>query len=176
MKEIEIDVNRVRELLDYDPDTGRFTWKLSRMWKIHIGDEAGFVNKQGYRRIKFDKKVYLAHRLAWAHFYMQDPGQMEIDHIDKNISNNTIINLRLASHSQNMRNKNIYSNNTSGVIGVCFRKDRKKWRSEILINGKTIRLGLFKNKQDAIRSRIEAEDRYLTDGFIPDNPGREIIY
>jgi hypothetical protein len=166
-----IDIDRLRDLLDYDSTTGRFTWRISR-GTAKVGDEAGGIDKKGYRRIKFDNVQFLGHRLAWVIYYGEDPGELQIDHIDRNPSNNSISNLRLASHSQNQRNINIYSGNISGVIGVYFHKIKKKWVSQIKINGENIYLGTFINKQDAINARISAEDRYFTDGFIPDNPGR----
>jgi hypothetical protein len=174
MRHKPIDVNRLREVLDYDPDSGKFTWRIS-IGKGKVENEAGRLNKRGYRVIGFDNTQYLAHRLAWSWYYGEDPADLQIDHIDKDKSNNEINNLRLASSSQNKRNTNIWCNNTSGTIGVSFDIRDKKWRVTIQINGERIQVGRFIHKADAINARLEAEDRYYNDGFTPNNPGREII-
>ena len=97
-------------------------------------------------------------------FHGIDPLEKLVDHIDGDKSNNKINNLRLASKSENGRNRvNLPSNNTSGVIGVCWDKKAKKWKAFIMINGKQKHLGYFINIEDAIKARKEAEIKYFGD-------------
>lgn len=84
-----------------------------------------------------------------------------VDHIDRNKLNCTRNNLRICSHQQNSINTNIPKNNTSGIIGVSFSKEKNKWRANININRKQLHLGYFNNIEDAIQSRLIAEKTYF---------------
>ena len=84
----------------------------------------------------------------------------EIDHINRNILDNRKSNLRFVTHSKNMRNAKIQSNNKSGIKGVHWCKEIKKWQALIGINNKQINLGYFINKGDATNARICAEKKY----------------
>ena len=153
-------LEELKEFLDYNPDTGIFTWIKGRQ-SIKVGQVAGKANGNGYLRIRFKGIKYFAHRLAYYMYHGIDPLEKLVDHIDGDKSNNKINNLRLASKSQNGRNRvNLPSNNTSGVIGVCWDKKAKKWKAYIMINGKTKHLGYFINKEDAIKARKEGEIKY----------------
>lgn len=88
------------------------------------------------------------------------------DHTDRNPLNNRKYNLRNATFSENARNKSVQKNNTSGVTGVSWDTSRNKWESRISINGKSIILGRFVEKDDAIRSRLESEKKYFRE-FAP---------
>ena len=90
-----------------------------------------------------------------------DDSEILVDHIDRNPLNNRRSNLRLANKSTNAMNCNTRVDNTSEIIGVSFRKDRDRWRSYITLNSKTRALGNFKNKDDAIKARLEAEVKYF---------------
>lgn len=89
------------------------------------------------------------------------PSGFEIDHISHNKNDNRKENLRIVTSQENMMNKNLYSNNTSGVAGVSFDKSCEKWFAQITLNGKHIFLGYFSNKEDAIKARLEAEIKYF---------------
>ncbi len=67
----------------------------------------------------------------------------EIDHRDGNGLNNQRSNLRFCTHAENMRNRNIQKNNTSGYKGVSWNKNARKWQAVIKYNGTHIYLGLF---------------------------------
>ena len=109
-----------------------------------------------YAAISFNGKQTLLHR------YILKPQQGEIiDHIDRNPLNNTRQNLRIATFQLNSLNRNMQKNNTSGVVGVSYAKDRNKWTSQIKVNNKTISLGHFLKKEDAIKVRKEAELLYF---------------
>ena len=84
-----------------------------------------------------------------------------VDHIDKNTFNNKLSNLRITDNTNNVRNASLSKNNTSGIIGVNFRKDRNKWRAFIMVNKKQISLGLYECVDDAIKARLKAELKYF---------------
>jgi len=154
-----ISQNRLKKTLKYDPESGLFTWLTSTSNRVKVGQSAGTKHSMGYRSIKVDGRIYLAHRLAW--FYVYGAWPKEIDHIDHNKTNNKIKNLRDTCHTDNMRNQKLRSTNNSGVMGVTWDKDRGKWQCRIRFNNKTIHIGRFYNIQDAIDARCKAEKEYF---------------
>lgn len=88
------------------------------------------------------------------------------DHIDRNTFNNTRTNLRICSHRENSINASLNKKNTSGVIGVAWKKDKKKWKAYISTNYKQIHLGYFEDKNSAILARLNAEKEYFKE-FAP---------
>jgi hypothetical protein len=77
------------------------------------------------------------------------PKNKQIDHIDHNRLDNRKCNLRLCTNQENSRNKGLNLNNTSGVKGVYFDKQLKKWRARITINYKSVHLGIFDDLEEA---------------------------
>ena len=149
---------RLKGLLDYDPETGVFIWKVANANRIRVGDVAGTLNNRGYLYIGINKKRFLAHRLTFLYMEGYFP-ENQIDHIDRNKINNSWSNLREVSQTCNMRNKSIMKNNKSGVIGINWNKESKKWMARIR-TPKTVYLGLFENIIDAAKARWEAEVKY----------------
>ena len=82
------------------------------------------------------------------------------DHQNKNKLDNRRINLRPCTYSQNNMNIGIRIDNTSGIIGVYWFSRDKKWKAQINIDGKTKNLGTFIDKEDAIKTRLNAESKY----------------
>jgi len=158
-----LSVERLRELLDYDPTTGILTWKVRRGGKARAGSRGGGRHSKGYLQISIDGVRHFAHRLAWAiHHGAMPPRGIQVDHMDGNPANNRIDNLRLATHAENQRNRqNLGRRNSSGSTGVAWYIRDQKWRARIKVNGKTIHLGLFTNKQDAIEARRLAEAKHF---------------
>ena len=152
----ELSQERLKELLEYDEDTGIFIWKVSRSGNIKSGTVAG-SKLQGYSIIMIDRINYKAHRLAWLYVHGYFPENF-IDHKNGIRYDNRISNLREVSKSCNGQNCKIHSNNKSGYNGVSWEKTKKKWRSQIKINTKHIFLGLYDCKLDAGLARITAED------------------
>lgn len=158
MKE-KLTQDRLKELLDYDPDTGVFINKIDRGTKIKAGSLAGWIDKTtGYRRINIKDKQYYAHRLAflWMDGYLPENN---IDHKDRNRLNNKWSNIREASQSCNLRNSNISKNNKSGITGVHWGSRENRWIVQICIP-KNIYVGSFDNLLDSAKARWEAEVKY----------------
>ena len=150
---------RLRELLEYFPETGIFRWRVSPARNVKVGDIAGCLNGKGYLQIKIDGKLHSAHRLAWLYTHGTWPAD-QIDHINRDRSDNRILNLREATPAENGRNMSKASNNTSGYPGVYWRKARQKWQAQITHLGERIHLGYFTEKSDAIAARQAAEIKY----------------
>ncbi|MCK5236051.1 MAG: HNH endonuclease [Deltaproteobacteria bacterium] len=151
---------RLKEILDYNSETGIFVWiKLSGR-RASIGDIAGsFHDGTGYIRIGIDGKNNQAHRLAWLYVYGDLPlGQ--IDHINHIRTDNRIENLRAVSSQENSRNCVMRSANTSGFTGVYWSRQRNKWKAQIMIDGKCIYLGSFTTISEAITARSSANHKY----------------
>ena len=140
--------DRLKQLLNYDPETGKFTWRVS-VSTVRTGNTAGTTDPKGYVRIAIDRKVYAAHRLAWLYAHGSWPAN-EIDHINRQRSDNRICNLREADRSLNCHNSNIRKDNISGHRGVGWHKHQKKWRARISLSGQMKELGYFKDKESAI--------------------------
>ena len=160
----DIDVEVLRELLNFNPNTGIFTWKVTRSNKIPVGVIAGSLGKNRYTRIKINKVLYSAHRVAWCLSYGEWPKD-QIDHINGIRSDNRLINLRLSTQIDNHRNQKMYTNNTSGVMGVYWCKAVNKWSARIRINYKVLYLGLFADLEDAKEARRKAEIQYAFDPY-----------
>jgi hypothetical protein len=138
---------RLRELMDYNPDTGEFTWLRGRA-RTARGTVAGHRCPDGYISIKIDREPNLAHRLAWLYMTGEWPSN-DLDHRDLNRSNNAWSNLRLASPSLNQANTTKRERNTTGYKGVVYWPKRGKWSSSIMVRGKRMFLGMFDSAAEA---------------------------
>ena len=152
----------LRSILHYDPETGIFTWKVSTSRRVKAGDAAGCQDGQGYRQIKVQSRLYQAHRLAWLYVYGEWP-KLNIDHINRNRSDNRISNLRDVSQKQNGQNAGKPSSNTSGHTGIYWHKRDSKWVAQIRHSYKLIHLGCFTDREEAIAARKAAEKLYWSD-------------
>lgn len=180
------DVELLRKLLDYDPESGELTWRerdcsvfndtpgrsakhSCRLWNDRNAGKPALhsIDNCGYRRGSLLGRKMLSHRAAWAIFYGQWPENY-IDHINGNRADNRIQNLRDVTRAENQKNQRMNCLNTSGALGVCLFKPTGKWSAEIKVGGEKFHLGYFSCKEDAIAARKAAECRY---GFHP-NHGR----
>lgn len=139
----------LEDVLRYEPDTGKFFWLVARPRKIRAGDLAGYTNPFGYIEIRYNKRNYRAHRVAWYLHTGQDPRTLHIDHINGNPTDNRIANLRLATPSQNAKNMRKRENTTSTYKGVSWHKKGGKWQAQIRVDGLNIYLGYFATQLDA---------------------------
>ena len=156
-----LDSTRLRKLVNYNHETGIFTWLYKPRQNTNAGDVAGYKNDAGYQLIKIDGYAYRAHRLAWLYTYGKWP-EGQIDHINQIKHDNRIVNLRDVTVKQNQENRPIRTDNSSGCTGVSWNSDTSKWRVVINSNGKNIHLGLFENFDDAVSERRLAEQQYWT--------------
>jgi hypothetical protein len=147
-----INQKRLKDLLEYNPETGIFIWKVRTSKRVKIGDVAGCENSRGYVYIKVDNKNYRSHRLAWLYMTGEFPPDC-IDHINGITNDNRWINLRSVTHSENMKNQKKLKNNISGHQGVSWDKPTEKWVARHTINNKLIHLGYFTNIEDAVAAR-----------------------
>ena len=160
----------IKKLFNYNPETGIFTWKPRSKEHLawngkHAGKVAGSTTSR-YVIIYIRRKPFRAHRLAWIYVY-GDILFGDLDHENREKKDNRISNLRLATRSQNMRNYLLSKNNISGVRGISWNKQFFRWEAYIEINKESIHLGVFKDFDDAVKARYEAEIKY---NFVDFNP------
>jgi len=142
----ELTRERLCELLDYNPETGVFTWRISRGWR-KPGTPAGKIQTDGYRQIPIDGRQYLAHRLVWFWHHGKWPDY-EIDHTDHNRLNNRIENLRDVERHVNIANRRSY--NASGFKGVSRKSKGSGFFARLTrIDGTTDYLGTFRSAEEA---------------------------
>jgi len=145
-------VEELKFVLDYNPDTGHFTWKARQLdcntRRPRAGKIAGSTYGSGHRVIRVNKIRYMAHRLAWAMFYKEEPPPL-IDHRNGNPADNRIANLREATRAQNAINSKLYRNSKSGIKGVAWNNLTKKWTASICVGGKSLHLGSFDDRDSA---------------------------
>lgn len=144
-----IDEDLIRSLFDYQD--GCLVWAVNK-GRAKVGQKA-CVNSTGYKTFKVCGKQYLEHRLIWAWHKM--PHAENLDHINGNYLDNRIENLRPATHSENMRNSKLRTDNNSGVKGVYWCKIRNLWKVQIWANGKQQYIGKFKELKDAAAAAID---------------------
>lgn len=147
---------RLKELLEYDPETGVFVWKITRRGKAKAGARAGAINNNGYEHIWIDQIAYKSHRLAWLYVNGSWPARA-IDHINRIKSDNRITNLREATKAQNGWNRGKNSNNTSGYPGVSWHKTVGKWSARIRIDSARKHLGYFDTPEEANAAYVRAK-------------------
>lgn len=149
---------RLKTLFSYNSANGLFT-------RIKTTGNRGKVGKvldtpcdsRGYLKIGIDGYSYYTHRLAWLYMTGEFPDN-SIDHVDHNKENNKWLNLREATHKVNGQNRGLSSNNTSGIHGVCWRKDRSKWVVYIGDGKSRENLGNYSNLLDAVSIRKSREN------------------
>ena len=141
----------------YEYRDGELFYKISPLPKIKVGSKAGTVNT-GYIKVNIGTKKYQAHRIIWMMQYGYLPK--EIDHINCNKLDNRIENLREVNRTQNRYNINSYKNNTSGIKGVSWKADLKKWQVSVNVDGNRKYIGVFKDIELAELVAMEARNKY----------------
>lgn len=168
----KISIEEFYKYVSYDAETGDFTriniYNDDVRRIDNIGKIIGNPSSNGYLEITVGHSKFSAHKLAWYFIYGEVPSE-NIDHIDGNKQNNKISNLRLRSPLENMRNRGINKNNSTGYNGV-YLSSNGKYRARIKIEGKLIGLGTFVNFEDAVKARKEANEFY---GFDENHGERE---
>lgn len=159
-KSAVINSEGLREVIRYDPDTGWFFW-VNAGHKIKAGQRADKPDSdEGYLCINLNNRSFKAHRLAWVYMHGPIPSGMDIDHINRNRSDNKIENLRLCTRAQNCQNTaKPRSNNSTGFLGVSYQKQCKKFVAYIGVNGKRTTIGRYNTAEEASAAYLEAKRR-----------------
>ncbi|WP_298702471.1 HNH endonuclease [uncultured Brevundimonas sp.] len=144
-------VERLREMLEYDPETGELFWRRR---------PAGTINSEGYSQVSIDGKTILSHRVIFAMMTGAFPSE-EIDHKDRDRANNKWDNLKPASRSQNMMNTGLLPSNTTGFRGVSWHKKTGAWHAKITVQGVKHHLGYFDTVEEAARAYNDAKVRFF---------------
>jgi hypothetical protein len=147
----------IASLLEYEAGTGIFRWTKTRVG-ARAGKIAGTLDANGYLKIRIYGRFYMAHRLAWLFAYGHWPDG-PIDHINRSPSDNRLPNLRACSAAENNRNTGARRDNTSGVKGVGWNRQKGAWRVRIKAAGKEVHGGFFKDIEDAKRAIRELRNQ-----------------
>lgn len=150
-----IDRAEVKRLFRYCQVTGNLTRRVA-IGTAKAGDVAGCLKNNGYLYVKINQKAHAVHRIIWLLVKGEWPTN-QIDHINRDRTDNRFENLRDVSAFQNHQNR---GNNKTGVVGVCWHKGVSKWQAAIVKNKKTIYLGIYEIFEDAVKARREAEIKF----------------
>ena len=159
---LELRYEEVARLFTYDRETGVLYWRIKNRNSIRRNYVAGSSkgNNNGYRLVRVKGKQYKVHRIIMMLCFGHIPENAEIDHINHVRDDNRLCNLRFVTGSKNRKNQSVNSKNTSGVTGVYFLKDRKKYRAQIRVNRKAISLGNYDTLEEAAAARAEANLKF----------------
>ena len=163
LPEYEIVLNELKAKAYYCTLRGTFIYHTTTRFDTRRkpGDEVGNAGR-GYYTVMLNKNRYMLHRLIWLWFTGHYPNDKEeIDHVDRNPSNNKIENLRLVTHKINTRNATRRSDNWTGAVGVSYHKKTGKWRARVTVDNKEIHLGMFEFLAEAEQARKD---------FLEDHP------
>lgn len=158
---------RLRQALDYSPETGFFCWRERLSCRIRIGDVAGCIASDGYVRIRIDGVSYLGHRLAWLYVQGQWPAE-QIDHVNGIKSDNRLRNLRPCSCIENAHNAPCHADNGVGLKGVTIERRTGRFFARICVNRRTIHLGTFSTTKEAAQA-YDTAARHLHGEFARTN-------
>jgi len=151
----------MNDLIKYNPDDGSFTWTKTRNYMCVEGAKAGCIcPAQGYLRVRVNRKLYMAHRLAFILMGVKLEDEFVVDHRDGDRLNNKWSNLRKCLPKENGKNKRTMASNTTGHKGVTYHKRDKVWISYITTDGVKKHLGSFKTIGEAASVATEARIKY----------------
>lgn len=144
-------ISLLRQWYYYHPESGAISLAPNSLRKS--GKPIGQITKNGYMAVRVTDETgisrrFMVHRIAWALYYGRWPD-IHIDHINGDRSDNRISNLRAATNSQNSMNRSCHSNSLTGIKGVTWDKQRKKWMARLNKGGKFINLGRFETSDEA---------------------------
>jgi hypothetical protein len=151
-------IEAAKSLVQYNQETGAFTWKVNRQGSAKAGDKAGYIRPDGYIKIKIKQRGIWAHRLAWAFVYGVMPSGL-IDHINGDPSDNRIENLRNVDAKTNSENerKGRRRKLKGFLLGAHWSESWSRWKSSISSGGTTTHLGWFDTEEQAHRAYVQAK-------------------
>lgn len=142
---------KLKQLFKYDEE-GYLVNLVDRGRSAKAGDRAGRGKPTNYRQVRIDGKQLREHRLIW--LLLKGEWPEVVDHIDHDIHNNKIDNLRSISHKANIRH------GSGRQAGLYFDKKSNKWLAAIYIDCKKKHLGCFKTYEEALETRVKAEKEF----------------
>jgi len=162
----------VRDVLEYNHETGVMTWKerpvsmfknedFQKIWNTRFaGNTVGTRHTNGYLKVTINYKQLFVHRVAFAHYYERWPDK-EIDHINNIRDDNRIVNLREVTRTENLENQSLISprNKSSGLLGVHWSDHVNNWVAHITTNKKIYHLGVFDDKYEAQKAYLSAKEK-----------------
>lgn len=152
-------IDELVNLFDYNPETGILKRRIFAGPNAKAGDVVGCPNSGGYLRVVISGKYFPVHRVIYAMHHGKWP-KLFIDHVNGNVQDNRISNLREATREENNRNNKVYKNNKSGFKGVSWHPRDKKWYANIGVNNKMIYLGSFDSPEDAYSAYCNAANKH----------------
>lgn len=156
----ELTQARLKELLDYEPETGVFTWKVARGGR-GVGDVAGSTRKDGRTVMCLDTRLYLRHRCAWLYVYGLWPSD-STDHRSGNKVDDRVVNLRPCTHGENSQNLTARKGSKSGLLGVSWDKGKGRWHAQITKQYTRKHLGYFNTPEEAHQAYLTAKAQLHT--------------
>ena len=149
-----MNIDELKQAFIYEAETGLIKRAVDAGKRWRKGQVAGSINGQGYMEVKFQGRVYQAHRLAWALHFGEQPPEF-LDHINRDKLDNRITNLRPATKSQNNANRTALRNNKHGIKGCYWINKTSSWRVQCRVNKKLHNVGYFK-ELDAAKAAYTA--------------------
>ena len=146
-------LERLQELFTLDTN-GRLWWKAkpSPFANIRVGDEADGLCDQGYKTVKIDNVRFRVHRIVWALSNCADPGEKQIDHINRIRTDNRPENLRLATPMQNSENAMRRPRSSLGELCISDIGGNNRYRVRV----RNRHIGVYPTIDEAVKARDEA--------------------
>lgn len=145
-------VERLKEVVSYDPSTGLFT-SVIKLNGRPVGSVLGNVEPDGYITFSIDGKKVRANRAAVAYQTEEWPNkELYVDHKNRVRHDNRYTNLAVVTPIQNAQNNK--------GVGISFQKTRNKWLAQICVNNKRMYLGRYDTPEEASRAFSIAKEKY----------------
>lgn len=145
-------LSKLRNTFDYDLHLGRLLLKGTNI-------DNSTETSRGYRKLQFQGKGYLLHRLIY--FYHEGYFPNIVDHVDGNVLNNAMDNLQSCTQQENIEKAKIFKTNTTGFKGVSYNKNANKYESYFFKNYAKIYCGLWNTPKEAFEARQQHKRRIL---------------
>ena len=153
-------VQRLKEIFELDEHSPSGLRNKVTRGRLKAGLPAGTRGSR-YWVAAIDGSYYTVQRIVYAIYNEVDPGNLLVDHINRNKYDNTPTNLRLAHYQLNSVNGGLYGHNTTGIRGVSYNKRDNVFYAQIKIKQKTLHLGSFTSVEQAANVRKQAELKFF---------------